>query len=136
MGHPITYSTGLVPSKKPVDPRPHVIVENLPDYDEIDDELVSFMNKTTNSSIASCEIKNGTGYLYYHNPDGTYACICTLLEVSHIKITQNTLVQGILSIMARREFFHFYIFLMHIHVLMLCRKFELILIKIGFFMNF
>ena len=27
-------------------------------------------------------------------------------------------------------------FLIHIHVLMLCRKFELILIKIGFFMNF
>ena len=25
---------------------------------------------------------------------------------------------------------------MHIHVLMLCRKFELILIKIGFFTNF
>ena len=25
---------------------------------------------------------------------------------------------------------------MHIHVLMLCRKFELIPIKIGFFMNF
>ena len=31
--------------------------------------------------------------------------------------------------------FLFY-FLIHIHVLMLCRKFELILIKIGFFMNF
>ena len=27
-------------------------------------------------------------------------------------------------------------FLMHIHVLMLCRKFESIPIKIGFFMNF
>ena len=27
-------------------------------------------------------------------------------------------------------------FLMHIHVLMLCRNFELISIKIGFFMNF
>ena len=27
-------------------------------------------------------------------------------------------------------------FLMHIHVFMLCRKFELILIKIGFFTNF
>ena len=27
-------------------------------------------------------------------------------------------------------------FLIHIHVLMLCRKFELIPIKIGFFMNF
>ena len=29
-----------------------------------------------------------------------------------------------------------YFFLMHIHVFMLCRKFEMILIKIGFFMNF
>ena len=29
-----------------------------------------------------------------------------------------------------------YFFLMHIHVLILCRKFELIPIKIGFFMNF
>ena len=27
-------------------------------------------------------------------------------------------------------------FLMHIHVLMLCRKFKLILMEIGFFMNF
>ena len=27
-------------------------------------------------------------------------------------------------------------FLMHIHVLMLCTKYELIPIKIGFFMNF
>ena len=29
-----------------------------------------------------------------------------------------------------------YFFLIHIHVLMLCRKFELILIKVGFFTNF
>ena len=29
-----------------------------------------------------------------------------------------------------------YFFLIHIHVLMLCRKFEIILIKFGFFMNF
>ena len=35
---------------------------------------------------------------------------------------------------ARREFLGD--FLMHIHVLMLCRKFELIPIKFGFFMNF
>ena len=70
LGHPITYSTGPAPSQKPVDPRPHVVVENLPDIDEIDEDLVSFMNKTTNSSVASCEVKNGTGYLYYHSPEG------------------------------------------------------------------
>ena len=33
--------------------------------------------------------------------------------------------------MTKREFF-----LIHIHVFMLCRKFELISIKIGFFVNF
>ena len=44
--------------------------------------------------------------------------------------------KGILTIITRREFSIFIIFLMHIHVLMLCRKFELILIKIGFLMNF
>ena len=38
--------------------------------------------------------------------------------------------------MARREFSIFRIFLIHIHVLMFFRKFELILITIGFFMNF
>ena len=32
------------------------------------------------------------------------------------------------------SFYNF--FLMHMYVLMLCRKFELILIKFGFFMNF
>ena len=42
-------------------------------------------------------------------------------------------VQGILSKLAKREFF---ICMIHIHVLMLRRNFELILIKIGFFTNF
>ena len=42
----------------------------------------------------------------------------------------------ILSQMARKELSIFIIFLIHIHVLMLCRKFELILIKIRFLMNF
>ena len=38
--------------------------------------------------------------------------------------------------MARREFSIFIIFLIDVYVLVLCRKFGLILIKIGFFMNF
>ena len=38
--------------------------------------------------------------------------------------------------MTRREFSIFIIFLIHIHVLMLFLKFELIPIKIGFFTNF
>ena len=40
------------------------------------------------------------------------------------------------SIITQREFSIFIIFFMHIHVHMLCRSFEWILIKIGFFTNF
>ena len=49
-----------------------------------------------------------------------------------------TIVQGILPKMARREFSIFIFFpdTVHIHVLMLCRKFELIPIKFGFFTIF
>ena len=46
------------------------------------------------------------------------------------KIGTKDHVQRILSKMAKREFYIF--FWIHIHVLMLCRKFELIPIKIGF----
>ena len=51
-----------------------------------------------------------------------------------VKIGQSpyTIVHGLWSKMAKREFSIFIIFLMHIHVLMLCRKFELIPIKFGF----
>ena len=43
---------------------------------------------------------------------------------------------SVTSKIAMKEFFIFIIFLIHIHVLMLCRKFELIPINIGFFTNF
>ena len=61
-----------------------------------------------------------------------------------LKLLQNwakvPVVQGLGPNFAKNEnekILHFYyIFLIHIHVLMLCRKFELILIKIGFFYEF
>ena len=46
------------------------------------------------------------------------------------------IVQGISSKMAKKEFSIFIIFLMQIHVFILCRNFELFPIKIGFVTNF
>ena len=51
-----------------------------------------------------------------------------------------TIVQGLwpnVIKIEKKRILHFYnFFLIHIHVLMLCRNFELIPIKIGFLMNF
>ena len=47
-----------------------------------------------------------------------------------------TIVQGIVKKWLGENSAFLLHFLIHIHVLMLCRKFELILIKIGFFTNF
>ena len=65
-------------------------------------------------------------------------CACTI-RVSKMWQIPCTIVQGICQIlpeMKRREFSILLHFKIHIHVLMLHIKFELILIKIGFFTNF
>ena len=66
---------------------------------------------------------------------------CTSLSVDY-QVAQKlgqipcTIVQGILTKYQGENSQFLYFFLIHIHVFMLCKKFELIPIKLRFFMNF
>ena len=92
-----------------------------------------------NKSLASTGMQSSTVTLR-HDPcivkrDGEKNKPIIIYTVQGIQYQSKFDVQSILSKMSRIIFIIFSD-TVHIHVLMLCRKFKLILIKIGFFMNF
>ena len=63
-----------------------------------------------------------------------FKSILDFLRIFKVAPKSDQIVQGHWPKCVKKHFYNF--FLIHIHVLMLLRKFELILIKIEFFMNF